>query len=133
MRACGDFNSCLATLESKLMARIARSAWVILVGCFVAALGVIAFCFTDAGFFGFATSLGGSLTVLVASIKWARNAVTQYVLRAAVSVGGVSFLFGFLISVNIHGPSAILMFLLPLAVLDSVLLFCIFFGREFRI
>jgi hypothetical protein len=115
------------------MARIARSAWVILVGCFVAALGVIAFCFTDAGFFGFATSFGGSLTVLVASIKWARNAVTQYVLRAVVSVGGVSFLFGFLISVNIHGPSAILMFLLPLGVLDSVLLFCIFFGRESRI
>jgi hypothetical protein len=112
------------------MARIARSAWIMLVGCFVAALGVIAFCFTDADFLGFATSLGGSLTALVASIIWARDAVTQYVLRAAVFVGAVSSLFGFMVSVNIHGPSAILMFLLPLGVLDSVLLFCIFFGRE---
>jgi hypothetical protein len=133
MSGCDDFNIRLATLTSELMARISRSASVILIGCFVAALGVIAFCFTDAGFFGFATSLGGSLMALVASIIWARDAVAQYVLRAAVSVGVASFLFGFMVSVNVHGPSAILMFLLPLGVLDSVLLFCIFFGRESRI
>ena len=112
------------------MVGIAQSAWVILVSGFIAALGVIAIVFTDAGFFGLVTCLGGSLTALVASVIWARNAVTKYVLRAAVSVGVVSFLLVFLVSVNIHGPSAIVMFLAPLGILDSVLLFCIFFARE---
>jgi hypothetical protein len=115
------------------MAGIARSAWVVLASGFVATLGVIAFGFTDAGFFGLATSLCGTLAALVASIIWARNAVTQYVLRAAVSVGVASLLLGFLVSVNIHGPSAIVMFLTPLGILDSVLLFCIFFARESHI
>lgn len=114
------------------MARIAQSAWVILVGGFVAALGVMAFCFIDAGFFGLVTSLSGSLTALAASTVWARNADTQYVLRAAVFVGLASLLIIFFVSVNIHGRSAIIMFIAPLGILDSVVLFCTFFSRESR-
>jgi hypothetical protein len=75
------------------MAGIARSAWVTLVSGLLAILGAIAFGFTDAGFFGLATSLGDSLTALVASVIWARNAATQHVLRAAVSVGIVCVRF----------------------------------------
>jgi hypothetical protein len=138
------FNSCGATLQFEPMASVRRSGLVGLIGGCVAAMGVILFTqlgrlvdlrvndmvFNGAVLASFVASLGGSLTALVDSVIWARRAVTQYVLRAAVSIGAATLLVGLLVNVNIHGPSAILILLIPLAVLDALLLFCIFVGRE---
>jgi Ca2+/Na+ antiporter len=126
------------------LATVRRSAWASLIGCLAAALGAILYTqlgrLVDPRFNGmvlnvavltsYVATLGGSLTALVASVIWARKAVTQYVLRAAVSIVAVTFLIGLLVNVNIHGPSAMLILLMPLAILDSLLLFCIFVGRE---
>jgi hypothetical protein len=51
------------------MAGIARSAWVVLASGFVAVLGVIAFGFTDAGFFGFGQQFLSVLRVFY-SLFW---------------------------------------------------------------
>ena len=78
----------------------------------------------------FVATLGGSLAALVASVMWARKALGRHVLAVAIVAGAAGLLVGALGNINVHGPSAILLFVLPFAVVDAVLLFCIFVSRQ---
>jgi hypothetical protein len=62
---------------------------------------------------GMAATFGGFLTAIVGSAIWARRSPTRQPLKIAVSMGVGSFLLCLAVGVNVHGPSAMLMFLLP--------------------
>ena len=78
----------------------------------------------------FGATVGGSLAALVASVVWARKALAGRVLAAAIFVGAAGLLVATLGNINVHGPSAILLFVLPFSVVDSALLLCIFVSRQ---
>ena len=60
-----------------------------------------------------AATFGGFLTAIVGSVIWARRSSKHQPLKVAFLVGVGSFFLLLLVDVNIHGPSAILMFLVP--------------------
>lgn len=65
-----------------------------------------------------AATFGGFLTAIVGSAIWARKSPTRQPLKIAVLIGVGSFLLVWAVDVNIHGPSAILMFLVPFSVVN---------------
>lgn len=71
---------------------------------------------------GMAATLLGLLTAVVGSVIWARRASTSQVVTAAVLIFTATVLIVSLVAVNIHGPSAILVFVVPFSVLDAILL-----------
>ena len=64
----------------------------------------------------------GSLTAVVGSVIWARRASTSQVVWAAVLICTATVLVVSLVNVNIHGPSGILIFVVPFSVLDAIVL-----------
>ena len=60
-----------------------------------------------------AATFGGFLTAIVGSAIWARKSPTRQPLKIAVLIVVGSFLLCLLTGVNVHGPSAMLMFLVP--------------------
>jgi hypothetical protein len=65
-----------------------------------------------------AATFGGFLTAIVGSAIWARRSPTRQPLKVAVSIGLLSFLLCLAVRVNIHGSSALLMFLVPFSVVN---------------
>jgi hypothetical protein len=66
----------------------------------------------------FASTFGGLLTAIVGSAIWARRTPTRQPLKIAVLVGVGSLLLCLAVDVNVHGPSAMLMFLVPFSVVN---------------
>lgn len=66
----------------------------------------------------FAATFGGFLTAIVGSAIWARRTPTRQPLKIAVLIGVGSFLLCVAVGVNIHGPTALLMFLIPFSVVN---------------
>jgi len=58
------------------------------------------------------------VTAIVGSAIWARRTATRQPLKVAAVTGVASFFLISLTDVNVHGPSAILMFLLPFSLLN---------------
>lgn len=63
-----------------------------------------------------AATFGGFLTAIIGSVVWARRNPTHWPLKIAFLVGVASFLLCLAVDVNVHGPSSILMFLVPFSV-----------------
>ena len=65
---------------------------------------------------------GGLLTAIIGSVVWARRAPNAQVISVAVSIGAAIFYLAALVDINIHAPSAILMFVGVFGAVDAV--FC---------
>ena len=65
-----------------------------------------------------AATFGGFLTAIIGSAIWARRSPTRLPLKIAVLIGVGSFLLCLAVGVNIHGPHALLMFLVPFSVVN---------------
>ncbi len=65
-----------------------------------------------------AATVGGFLTAIVASAIWARRTLTRQPLKIAASIGVGSSFLSAIVGVNIHGQSAILMFLVLFSVIN---------------
>lgn len=65
-----------------------------------------------------AATFGGFLTAIVGSAIWARRSPSRQPLKIAVSIGVGTFLLCLAVDVNVHGPSALLMFLVPFSVVN---------------
>ena len=63
-------------------------------------------------------TFGGFLVSIVGSAIWARRSPTHQPLKIAIAIGIVSILLCLLVSVNVHGPSAMLMFLVPFSLIN---------------
>jgi hypothetical protein len=69
-----------------------------------------------------AMTLGGLVTALVGAITWAGHAPRRHVLLAAASTSLAGVLLVVFVDVNMHGPTAILMFVIMAAVVGVGLL-----------
>lgn len=58
-----------------------------------------------------AATFGGFLTAIVGSAIWARRSPTRQPLKITVLIGSGSSLLCLVVGVNVHGPSAMLVFL----------------------
>jgi hypothetical protein len=67
-----------------------------------------------------AATFGGFIMATVGSVIWARRIATRQPLKIAVLIGVGSLFINLLTSGNIHGPTAILMFLIPFSVVNTV-------------
>ena len=67
-------------------------------------------------------TFGGFATAAVASAIWARRSPTREPLKIAAYIAVGSVLLTLLVGINIHGPSAILMFLVVFSVINVVTL-----------
>ena len=65
-----------------------------------------------------AATFGGFVTATVGSAIWARRTPTRQPLKIAASIGAGSLFLSLLVGVNVHGPSAILMFLVLYSVIN---------------
>jgi hypothetical protein len=65
-----------------------------------------------------AAMLGGFVTATVGSAIWARRTLTRQPLKIAVSIGVGSLFLSPIVGVNVHGPSAILIFLVLFSVIN---------------
>ena len=127
------------------MLRFTKSNWIALTGIAVAAVGIVLYTQLDriadlrvspavlnsAALGSVAATVGGLLTVIVGSVIWARRASDAQVMSAAVLIGAAIVFLVTLVNVNIHGPSAILMFVEVFGVVDAVWLFLIL-GRRWQ-
>jgi hypothetical protein len=68
-------------------------------------------------------TIGGMLATTVGCVIWARRASSGDVVSAAVLICAAIFLAVTFGSFNVHGPSAILMFVVLLGGLDAIVLF----------
>jgi hypothetical protein len=68
-------------------------------------------------------TIGGMLTATVGCVTWARRASSGHVVSAAVLTCSAIFFVVTFGNINIHGPSAILMFVVLFGGLDAVVLF----------
>ena len=66
----------------------------------------------------FGATFGGFLTAIVGSVIWARRTPTRQPLKLAVLIGVGTLLLCLVVGVNVHGPSAMLMFLVPFSVVN---------------
>ena len=106
------------------MLAFSKAKWTALTGYAFAAAGIIVYTQLDriadlrmggnilnAAIVGsMAATFGGFVTATVGSAIWARRHLTHQPLKIAASVGAGSLLFSLIVGVNVHGPSAILMF-----------------------
>jgi hypothetical protein len=67
-------------------------------------------------------TLLGLLAILVGSVAWARRAPLVNLLWAGISTGVATLLLAVLSHINVHGPTAILMFVVFAGALDCILI-----------
>jgi hypothetical protein len=60
----------------------------------------------------------GFVAAVVGSAIWARRSATRQPLKVAVLIGVGSLLLCLSVGVNLHGPSALLMFLVPFSIVN---------------
>jgi hypothetical protein len=65
-----------------------------------------------------AATFGGFVTAIVGSAIWARSTPTRQPLKIAALIGVGGFLLCLAVNVNVHGSSAVLMFLVPFSVVN---------------
>jgi hypothetical protein len=70
----------------------------------------------------FFLTLLGLLAILIGGVAWARRAPLASVILSGGSVGVVAFLLAELVDINVHGPTAILMFVVFACALGCVLI-----------
>jgi hypothetical protein len=118
------------------MSAFSRSQWTAMTGYAIAAAGIILFTQLDrveswrmgANVLGAAVvaslagAFGGFVTATVGSAIWARRTLTRQPLKIAVSIAAGSLFLSLIVGVNIHGPSAILMFLVLFSVVNVLVL-----------
>jgi hypothetical protein len=114
------------------MCTVREAKWTALTGYILAAVGIVLYTQLDrvaewnigvnglnSGVaFSLATTFGGLVTAIVGSVIWARQADTRQPLKVAALTGIASFFLVAIVDVNVHGPSAILMLLVPFSVLN---------------
>lgn len=89
-----------------------------IIGYALAAAGIVLYSFGVIVLTSVAATFGGFLTAIVGSAIWARRSPTRQPLKVAVLIGVLSFLLCLAVGVNIHGSSALLMFLVPFSVVN---------------
>jgi hypothetical protein len=118
------------------MLAFSRAKWIALTGYTLAAVGIILFTQLDrivalrigdnvlnaAAVASMAAIFGGFVTATVGSAIWAGRTLTRQPLKIAASVGAGSLLLSLIVGVNVHGPSAILMFLVLFSVVNVLTL-----------
>ena len=67
-----------------------------------------------------AATLGGFVTAIVGSAIWARNTTSRQPLKIAAMIAVGSILLCLAVNVNVHGSSAMLIFLVPFCVVNVV-------------
>jgi uncharacterized membrane protein (UPF0136 family) len=67
-------------------------------------------------------TLLGLLTALIGGVTWAWRAPLAHLLLSGVSVGVVAFLLAELVDINIHGPTALLLFVVVAGLLGCALI-----------
>ncbi|MGD0507744.1 MAG: hypothetical protein ABSA27_08105 [Terriglobales bacterium] len=65
-----------------------------------------------------AATLGGCVTAIVGSAIWAQRSPTRQPLKIATYAGVGSVFVSLIVGVNVHGPSAMLMFLMMFSVIN---------------
>lgn len=121
------------------MLAFTRAKWIAVTGYAVAAAGSIVFTqlgniadlrvsdntLNIAAVSSMAATFGGFVAATVGSAIWARRTPTRQPFRIAVLIGAASLLLALFLGVNVHGPSAILMFLILFSLINilSLLLF----------
>lgn len=107
-----------------------KARWMAIVGYALAGLGIALYTQLDrivesrsgrnvvdiAALSSVAATFVGFLVAIVGSVIWARRSSTRRPLKIAFLVGVGSFLLCLGVDVNVHGPSAILIFLAPFSV-----------------
>src|SRR5215831_20511255 len=107
------------------MTSVTAAKWTALIGYALSGTGVVLFSQLDrienlsAGHeFLNATSIaslvmtcGGFVTAIVGSVMWARRTPTTKPFKIAGLIGVASLFLSLVVRVNVHGPSAILMFI----------------------
>jgi hypothetical protein len=118
------------------MLALSRAKWIALTGYALAAAGIILFRQLDriealrlghnvlnAAVVGsMAATFGGFVTATVGSAIWARRTLTRQPLKIAAWVGAGSLFLSLILGANVHGPSAILMFLVLFSVINVLTL-----------
>jgi hypothetical protein len=113
--------------------------WLIRIGASAAALGVILYfqlgrivelrvslaVLNFASIMSFSMALLGLLAALIGSVAWARRAPRIHLLWAGLSVGVASLLLAALGNINVHGPTAIFMFVVLAGALGRFLILVI--------
>jgi hypothetical protein len=112
------------------MLTLSRAKRVAMVGYASAALGIVLYTQLDrivplgdnvldaVVMSSFAATFGGFLTAIVGSAIWARRTPTRQPLTIALLIGVGSLWLCLVVDVNVHGPSAMLMFLVPFSVVN---------------
>ncbi len=114
------------------MLAFSRAKWIALMGYSFAAAGIVLFTqlgrvvdlrmgsnVLDAAVVcSMLATFGGFVTATVGSAIWARRTPTRQPLKIAALIAGASLFLILTVGVNIHGPSAILMFLVPFSAIN---------------
>lgn len=118
------------------MLALSKAKWTALTGYALAAAGILVYTQLDrivdlrmgfhvlnvAALGSMAATLGGFVTATVGSAIWARRSPTRQPLKIAICVGVGSVLLSLMVGVNVHGPSAMLMFLVMFSVINVLTL-----------
>jgi hypothetical protein len=111
------------------MSELSNAEWAALTGYALSAAGIIlhmplsnlsAELLNSAVAATLVATFGGFIMATFGSVMWARRTATRQPLKIAVSIGIGSLFVNLLNSGNIHGPTAILMFLIPFSVVNVV-------------
>lgn len=114
------------------MSELSDAKWVALIGYALTTAGIILFMQLSnieslsvkvldfAVVTSLAATFGGFIMATVGSVIWARRSATRQPLKIAVLIGIGSLFMNLLTSGNVHGPTAILMFLIPFSVVNVV-------------
>jgi fucose 4-O-acetylase-like acetyltransferase len=122
----------ISRVQFPVMWTVRGAKWIALTGYFLAAAGIVLYTqlgriaewnighnvLDSAAAISTAATFGGFLAAIIGSATWARRTATQQPLKIAISIGVASLFLILLTDVNVHGPSAILMFLLPFSVVN---------------
>jgi hypothetical protein len=118
------------------MLAFGRAKWTALTGYALAAAGIILYTqlgrvadlrlgdnvLNAAVVVSMAAMFGGFVTATVGSAIWARRTPTRQPLKIATYVGVGSVFLSLIVGVNVHGPSAMLMFLAMFSVINILTL-----------
>jgi hypothetical protein len=113
--------------------------WSILIGISATALGIILYSQLDrivklrvgftiingAAVLSISMTLLGLLAALIGGVTWAWRAPLVRLLLSGVSMGVVAFLLDELVDINIHGPTALFMFVVVAGVFGCALILLI--------
>jgi hypothetical protein len=121
------------------MSSPAYARWLILVGLSASVLGIMLYfqlgrivdlrvgfdVLSTAAILSLCRTPLGLLAAVIGGLTWACRAQLVYLLLAAASVGIVAFLLAELVNINIHGPTAIFIFVIFAGALFCVLILLI--------